>query len=292
MAHSVMLDGSGLSTSPHSERIAMDASLQRTRSPARYFGLVFVLSLPLWLIGKRPLPLPVNLPVSALAAFVPALAAGILTYQQAGRRGVQALFKRTFDYKRIDRKRWYLPALLLAPLTYLLSYVVMRLTGSPLPSQLDIPVHRLPAYAAMYFVAGTGEELGWTGYALEPMQARRGAFQAGWLEGIGWAVWHSISFFQTGNPANWVLWQCLRTVALRLLIVWIYNSSGKSVFASSLIHAADNVSWSLFPNSGSHYSPLVTGSLNWLTVGVILATGGTKAFAGRKSPRNQTAGRQ
>jgi hypothetical protein len=61
-----------------------------------------------------------------------------------------------------------------------------------------------------------------------------------------------------------------------MLIVWIYNKSGKSVFAAILFHTADNVSWSLFPNDGSHYDPMVIGLINCAALIIIILTGGFK----------------
>jgi hypothetical protein len=54
-----------------------------------FFVLVFVLSLPFWLIGSvTGLLLAPGLPVSALAAFSPALSAAILVYREKGGAGV------------------------------------------------------------------------------------------------------------------------------------------------------------------------------------------------------------
>ena len=258
----------------------MDTS-QRDRSPFVFFSLVFALSVPLWLIGGSKLPLPVNLPVSALTAFVPAIAAAILVYRQSGRSGLRTLLRRAVDFRRVERRRWYVPVLLLAPLLYVISYLTMRLLGLPLPADIVIRWQALPAFFALYFVSGAGEEIGWTGYALDPIQRRHGAFKAGLLLGILWALWHAVTFVQTGNAQGWVLWQSLKTVATRLLLVWVYNNTGHSVFATILYHAADNTAWSLFPNTSSHYNPKVTGSLNWLVVCIIHIGWGTKAYTGR-----------
>lgn len=77
---------------------------------------------------------------------------------------------------------------------------------------------------------------------------------------------------QTGNPASWIAWQALFSVALRILIVWVYNNAGKSVFAAILVHVTSNLSWSLFPNYGSHYDPFVMALMAWLAVAVIMVT--------------------
>jgi membrane protease YdiL (CAAX protease family) len=258
----------------------MPSNTSQENLPLKYFFLlVFVLSVPFWLIGGNKLPIPVNLPVSALMFINPVIAASVLSYKRDGFNGIKKLLKKALDTPKIKNKIWYLPILLLMPLIYFLSYAVMRLTGLPLPDPINIPFLLAPVFFVMYFIAAIGEELGWTGYAIDPMQNRWGAFKASLLLGVVWAIWHVIPFIQTHNTANWIVWQCLFTVAARILIVWIYNNTGKSAFAAILCHTMINVSWSLFPNYGSHYDPFVTGLITWLTVVIVIFGWGPKTLA-------------
>lgn len=244
-----------------------------------FFLLVIGLSIPIWLVGGARLPLPVKLPVSALTAFVPAIAAAILSFRRRGPKGMRELLQMSWDYRKIRSRVWYVPVLLLAPFLYLLAYVIMWVTERPLPDPIHIPFLWLPVFVVLYLITGAGEELGWSGYATEPMQERRGALVASFLLGILWAVWHSIAFIQTGEAAEWVVWQSIKTIAMRMIIVWIYNGAGKSVFAATAYHTADNVSWSLFPNTSSHYDPLAMALVNCAAVIVIFLGGGFKGHA-------------
>ena len=61
---------------------------------------------------------------------------------------------------------------------------------------------------------------------------------------------------QAHRSAAWIAWWSLNTVALRVLIVWLYNNTGKSVFAAALFHAFANVSGVTFSN---YYDPRITG---------------------------------
>jgi membrane protease YdiL (CAAX protease family) len=124
--------------------------------------------------------------------------------------------------------------------------------------------------------------LGWSGYAIDPLQQRWGALKASLILGVVWALWHGIPFVQTGNPPNWIVWKSLSVVALRILIVWLYNNTGKSVFAAILFHDMINVSEFLFPNYGSHYDPFVTGLITWLTAGIFTFGWGAKTLAGNR----------
>jgi len=234
-----------------------------------YFVLVTALTVPFWIYGGRPLPLPVKLPASALALVVPLAAACILTYRRAGPAGLRALFRRVLDYSKIQNKAWYLPILLIYPLIAVLSYLVMRRAGLPLPEP-QVPWLMTPLFLAGFFIAGIGEELGWMGYAFDPMQRRWGALGASLLLGLFWAVYHLIPDLQNGQPAGWILWHRLGTVAFRVLIAWVYTNTGRSVFTAVLFHAVNNLCWALFPNYGSHYNPFVNFLLTLPALGFVL----------------------
>jgi membrane protease YdiL (CAAX protease family) len=249
------------------------------RALLQYFALAFALATPFWLFGKRKLPLPVNLPATALGTFVPATAAAIVSYRQHGPEGVKRLLLRVLDYSKTEKKIWYLPTLLLMPSIYFSSYGVMRAARLPLPERVHIPLKEAPAFFVLYFIGDVGEELGWSGYALDLMQERWGVSKAGLILGSIWAIWHAIPFVQTGNPRRWIVWQTLSLIPVRMLAVWIYNNTGKSVFATTLFHAMTNMSWTMFPNYGSHYDPFVTDLITYLAAAVVALAWGTRTPA-------------
>src|SRR5690606_12922381 len=141
-------------------------------SPLKFFLLTFALSTPFWLIGsmvKRGLPVPMNLPVSALSFVSPLIAALILTYRKSKLFGIEQLFKRIFDYKKIKPKLWYLPIIFLLPAIYSLSYGIMRLQDRPLPEP-QIPFLTIPILFIGFLITAVCEELGWMGYAADSMR--------------------------------------------------------------------------------------------------------------------------
>lgn len=244
-----------------------------------YFFLVFILSIPFWVIGGEKLPLPMNLPASALIFINPAIAASILSYRQSGVTGVKSLIRKAFDAGKVKNKYWYAPALFLVPLIYLLTYLAMRWASLPLPDPVQFPFLLVPVFFVIFLITALGEELGWTGYALDPIQNRWGALAASLILGVVWQVWHIIGDLQAGNPASWIFWHSLYSVALRILIVWIYNNTGRSLFAAALVHAMDNVSWSLFPNFGTGFDPRVACIFAWPVVVLIVWRWGPKTLA-------------
>lgn len=232
-----------------------------SRSPLAFVLLVFTLLLPFLVIGAMTdLELLPGLSVSAVGALCPLAAAVILVTKESGTKGVRELLRRSFDFRRIEKKIWYLPALLLVPTVTLHAYLMMYLLGVPLPNPV-LPGLLTLTLLLTFFIGALGEELGWSGYATDPLQDRWNALTAAIVLGSVWAVWHVLPWAQAGHPPEWIFWQCVQTVALRVLLVWIYNNTGKSVFAAALCHASVNVSWFLFPIYGSHYDPRFVGPI-------------------------------
>ncbi len=83
--------------------------------------------------------------------------------------------------------------------------------------------------------------------------------------GVVWAAWHWVALVQADRSAEWIFWWTLWTVALRILMVWLYNTSGESVFGISAFHAMTNVSWQIYPVQGSYFDPEVAA----LVAGVV-----------------------
>jgi len=240
------------------------------RSPLAFFILVFAFSIPFWAVGSLTTSqlLPA-LPVSALGFLCPAAAAVILVYRAEGRAGLVRLLKRSFDFGRIEAKAWLAPVILLQPGIMALSYLVIRLAGTPIPAvQFSI----LTAFGlfVVFFIAGLGEELGWSGYITDPLQARFGALWASLLLGLVWSVWHFIPLLQAQRSWAFIAWWSLGTLASRVIIVWLYNHTGKSVCVAAVFHAMINLTWQLFPVNGSFYDPHVTGLITAIVAMVVI----------------------
>lgn len=137
----------------------------------------------------------------------------------------------------------------------------------------------IPVLFIEYFIAAVGEEIGWSGYLIEPMLKQYSALKTGTILGSVWAIWHVVPYIQTHHSLVWVVWQCFATVGLRILIVWIYNNTEKSVIAAILFHTMINVSDTLFPNNGSHYNPAITGIIIAVVVCIVTLFWGSETLA-------------
>lgn len=249
--------------------------------PWAFFVLVAVLSIPFYVVGGATgLQIAPGLPVSALAVFCPVLAATILVYRKKGGEGVTALLKRAFDFARINDKRWMAPILLLMPVVMIASYVVLRILGTPVP----VPVISIVTVILLFgvaFVAGLGEELGWSGYAIEPLQERWGALRGAIVLGLFWAAWHILPLTQAHRSVEWIAWWCLGTVALRVVMTWLFNNTGHSVFGAAVFHAMINVTWLTFPVMGSYYDHRITSPILAGIAAAVTAIWGTQRLAPR-----------
>jgi uncharacterized protein len=244
-----------------------------------FFILVFALSVPFWLIGAQSrLQLVEGLPITTLMVFCPLIAASVLVYRENGLAGVTALLERAFDYSRIRAMVWYLPIVLLNPTVMIISYGVMRWPGMPLPAPEVSVVTALIMFVVL-FIFAVGEEAGWMGYAIDPMQERWNALQASLLLGLVWAVWHFVPLLQLGRSPFWIAGWSVSTLALRILIVWLYNNTGSSVFAAILFHTMSNLSTFLFPNRGSHYDAWVSGPILATVATVVTILWGPRTLA-------------
>lgn len=250
------------------------------RSPWRFFLLVFALSMPLSLAGTLiKVEVVPGLPLSALVVtYCPLIAAVILVYRENKVAGVIDLLKRAVDYKRIKSKVWLLPAIVLMPIVMVIEYIILRGLGVPVPAP-HFSLLTLAGLLLAFFVFAFGEELGWMGYAFDPLQARSNALRASLLLGAVGAVWHFIPLFQVGRSANWIVWWSVATVAHRVITVWLYNNTGRSIFVTAIYHALGNLTWQLFPVDGSYYDPAITGLLLTSVAVVIVAVWGSKTLA-------------
>ena len=251
----------------------------RNRSPLAFFALVFGLSFPFWLMGAATdLLLMPGLSASALMAFSPMAAALILVYRENKAAGVMELLAKSLDFKRIKAKRWYVPIFLLMPGVSVVVYGLMHWMGMPLPAPQVSVVAALLMFIA-FFAGALGEELGWSGYVLDPMQARWSALRAGVTLGLVAILWHLVPLLLLHRPPAWIAWWCLYAVAARVLIVWLYNNTGKSVCAVALFHATLNLSYMLFPIYGSHFDMRLAGLVMAFAAAVVTVVWGPRTLA-------------
>ena len=262
----------------------MERTASGGRSLSRYFLLLFGLCLPIWVVGPIfDIQLFPGFKLFQAGLAMPMIAALLLTYREHGRAGLATLLRRTYDVGNIKPRIWFLPILFMFPSFGLINYCILRMAGADIPSPTFSLIGFL-GYCTVFFMT-FAEELGLSGYALDPMQERYSALETGLLLGVVWAGYHIPGFLISGYyPPGWILWHAIYTVAARVLFVWIYNNSGKSLFSMALCHWTFGLFWSLWPQDNLQkavpfYKPQITAVAAVLYVLVVVYLWGPKTLA-------------
>ena len=265
--------------SPMPDGVGAGAASRSDRAPWVFSLLLFALSTPLWLLAAvTGLELVPGLSVSVLVALCPMAAALILVWREGRSASALALLRRSFDLKRIGARIWYAPILLLMPGVSVVVYGLMRWLNLPMPAPQVALLPALLAFLALA-LAGLGEELGWSGYAIGPLLERWNALQAGLMLGAVGAVWHLVPLLLLQRAPTWIAWWFLYALAARVLMVWLYQNTGRSVAAAALFHASLNLAYVLFPVNGSGFDMRLGAMVMALVAAVVTLLWGPRTLA-------------
>lgn len=267
----------------------MHAPILRKSYPFRFFFLVYAISAPFWLFSSflGESPLPDNIPLTDIgAALSPAIAACMLIYHENGRRGLLQFLHRVLDYRRLQHGGTLILSLLLMPALYGVTYIVLRMADIPVSGHLDLSPALLAAFA-MFSIGAAVEEIGYSAYATDALQARYSPLATSLLIGVPWAVWHLPSMIQMGQTSQLIAWGLLGTIAFRVLTVWLYNIASCSLFVVVLAHAVGTTARSAFPG-GRHGYEVANGAFSYgiiilaaLCVGCVWSRGRKRRTAPR-----------
>lgn len=233
----------------------MEQQTATSQESIAFLKRVLWYSLPFWLLGMLntvfAAAIPIQLPISALMAFCPVIAA----WKMEPFRQKQYLT----DLKTLPLIG-YATSLLTMPLLALLTYGWMVWLNRSLPA-LEIALLPTSVFIVVFLLGAWGEEAGWTGYLLPRLSEQFGAIRAGLILGSIWGFWHLIPYLQAGRSWNWIAWQILGSIALRVGMTWAYVHFRRSRIWAIIFHAMINMSAFLFPRMGSHYDPMLMAIL-------------------------------
>jgi len=194
--------------------------------------------------------LPKNAPVTDFfAAFVPATAALVLVHRAEGRDGVRRLLRGLVDHGRIRNKLWYLPVVLLPVVVLGATYGMTVLTGWQFQPQPQLAVTTMLLFVPVFLLAAAGEELGWSGYVIEPLQRRFGALGGNLVLGVVWWALHVPSIVQSGQGPTLIVLGFFAALAIRVLWGWLFANTGGSVSAIIVVHAITNMCTAYVPGT-------------------------------------------
>ena len=157
-----------------------------------------------------------------------------------------------------DIKWWILLAFILMPVLCLISFTVSHLFGrSPNPLTVTLPAtgFALIGWIALkflyqfFFFNGTGEEVGWRGFALPRLQLHISPLIAALILALIWVPWHVFLWQAEGRAVNtFAFWQMsyLIHIPSSVIICWIFNRSGGSILIAGITHASANTVMDMF----------------------------------------------
>jgi membrane protease YdiL (CAAX protease family) len=220
------------------------SSAAKRRPLIAFFLLTFALSwafeIPLVILGDG-IAGTQALVLIILASNVPSVLGMVLTAVVLGRGALRKLLGRLLIW-RID-PLWYL--VVLAPAALAGGMVFLNaLLGGP---AMGVGVPLLTAVIMLAFSvfpgSALGEEIGWRGYALPRLQTGRSALGASLILGVVWGFYHLPLYFtgQAGRPLSLFPLFVVSTIALSVILTWVYNGTGGSLLMVVLLHATFNL---------------------------------------------------
>ena len=167
-----------------------------------------------------------------------------------GKRGRTDLWNRIKQARRIG-VLWFLVILLVPVVVTIVAAIADSLLGGPGivfgEWIVEIGTNPLVFLPTLFFstLPPFFEEIGWRGYALDRLQLNWSALTASLLLGVVWAGWHLPLFFIEGaflhdvvgfaTVGFWLF--IIGTIALSVILSWIYNNTSRSILGAVILHA-------------------------------------------------------
>jgi membrane protease YdiL (CAAX protease family) len=224
-----------------------------------------------------------------------ALPAFLVVAATDGRAGVRDLARRSLRWR--VGVRWYLVALLGMPIAVLLGATAL-FGSAPLNALADrwqlLFTVVLPVLLLQLALFNLAEEVGWTGFLQARLQDRHGPLKASLIVTAPFALFHLPDLFaQFGLASALVFLPILAVMHLfaRVVIMWLYNTTGRSVLLVGLFHATFNATLvggeEFIPGPAGTALVIATGVIVVAAVALVVATRGRLAY--QKSPAVQSA---
>jgi membrane protease YdiL (CAAX protease family) len=219
--------------------------------------------------------LPFHLPLTAIlgGALGPIGAGFLMMAITSGKAGVRQLLRR-FLLWRVS-VQWYIFAFLGIPgLMFVGAFLVIpgALTDFRFSALLPSLLTYAGLFVVQFFISPLAEEPGWRGFALPRLQKEYGPLKGTLLLGLLWAGWHFPLFLVPGyNGAGTGLFGIalpfcaflVSTVAITIIITWVFNQTRESLLLVMMVHAAANS----FPLSSLF--PQADGNLHRVMIGLV-----------------------
>lgn len=242
------------------------------------FGISALALLPTLLAQRGVIPGPSDryLVLTPFVVFSPTLAAMLVSRFEPGGRGIRTVFRPLLEWS--VSPVWYVVALLLCPLLFILAVAVYKLAGG------SGDVHwfylpNTPARFAALFLIPLGEEIGWRGFALPRMQRRFDPLTASLLLGLGWAFWHIPMFLMSGLQGLVFLGYFYLLLPGSVMYSWVFNRARRLLPIAIVTHVGSHL-MNLGDSLSSNPLPLQLYLVALTVVALVLVIADRKVWRG------------
>lgn len=214
----------------------------------RFFALAFGWSWVCWLVSSvvRPQWAAFAGVLFFAGNFGPSLAAIVVVRSVDGRNGLCSWLMDCLQWRvgwRWLAIAFFLPLAVIALAAA--THIALGGTISPSPAIGHVGLAIVNFGLILLLGGPLGEEFGWRGYALPALQERYSWRVASLILGAVWSLWHLPLFFiadtvQSRNPVGLFI---LSTIAMSILLAWLFNHTEGSVIPVLVLHTAVNA-WS------------------------------------------------
>jgi membrane protease YdiL (CAAX protease family) len=232
--------------------------------------MVYGLGWSILIAAKGYFGLPMLLASSLAMVLGLALPAFLVTAAMSGKAGVHDLLSRSLRWR--VGIGWYLlalPGLLFATLLVASVFLgVAPLEALAQKWQLFFTMF-LPGVLVPLVLTHLGEEAGWTGFMQDTLQDRRGPLLASIMVAPAFVLFHfPLTFLEAPQITFGVVQLALVVLAVqaivivffRVAIMWLYNSSGRSVLIVALFHSAFNSAGTGSDYATRYIEEIISGS--------------------------------
>src|SRR3954468_10140985 len=215
--------------------------------------------------------------------FGPAVAAFVVAGLTNGKHGIVALARRFVLVSRPIGRFWFYA---LSPLVLLLVALIVGIAArEPVPPVSDfslysgLPNFGLPIVVMLVAAGAFGEEAGWRGFALVPLQRRFGPVGGTFVLALLWAAWHTPTFFlvETYRAMTWPMLIGgfgLGICAGALVLSRVAQRTNGSILAVALWHAAYNMTSATAAGRGLIAAITTTAVMLWAVLLLVNAARG------------------
>jgi len=178
-------------------------------------------------------------PLHYAAAFGPTVAGLLMSTHVDGRDGLRRLLVRALP--RTSSLLWYVAVIVGFPAANLIvTWLIAPESLATLPSW-DRLLYMFPI-TIVTDTGPLGEEFGWRGFALPRLLERQRPLLAAVTLGVIWWAWHLPTFFipALSQSRLSVPVFLVNSLALSVIMTWLYRRTGGDLLLMILVHAAAN----------------------------------------------------